>query len=158
MQTFFIFTKKKYPTKVMDNGFSRVLLILGLLWGLYKGLWIPVLINVSLISILTIYSSDFTVGFILISNIFPQQFLDKFKKLNLINILEYRRINLWKESISLISTKPLFGIGAAAFPILYQIYYQPEKYTEQHTHNLFLEISAGYGFIASSMIFLFIYI
>ena len=70
MQTFFIFTKKKYPTKVIDNGFSRVLLILGLLWGLYKGLWIPVLINVSLISILTIYSSDFTVGFILISNIF----------------------------------------------------------------------------------------
>ena len=92
----------------------------------------------------------------LISNIFPQQFFDKFKKFNLINILEYRRINLWKESISLISTKPLFGIGAAAFPILYQIYYQPEKYTEQHTHNLFLEISAGYGFIASSMIFLFI--
>lgn len=93
----------------------------------------------------------------LISNIFPQQFFDKFKKFNLINILEYRRINLWKESISLISTKPLFGIGVAAFPILYQIYYQPENYTEQHTHNLFLEISAGYGFIASTMIFLFIF-
>ena len=70
MQTFFIFTKKKYPIKVLDNGFSRVLLILGLLWGIYKGLWFPVLINFSLISILTIYSSDFTVGFILISNIF----------------------------------------------------------------------------------------
>ena len=40
---------------------------------------------------------------------------------------------------------------------MYQIYYQPENYTEQHTHNLFLEISAGYGFIASTMIFLFIF-
>ena len=45
-------------------------LILGLFWGLSKGLWIPVVINFSLISILSFYSSDFTVGFILISNIF----------------------------------------------------------------------------------------
>ena len=37
MQTFFIFTKKKYPIKVMDNGFSRVSFILGLFWGLSKG-------------------------------------------------------------------------------------------------------------------------
>ena len=67
---FFYIYKKKYPIKVLDNGFSRVSFILGLFWGLYKGLWIPVLINFSLISILTIYSSDFTLGFILISNIF----------------------------------------------------------------------------------------
>ena len=45
MQTFFIFTKKKYPIKVMDNGFSRVSFILGLFWGLSKGLWGPVVIN-----------------------------------------------------------------------------------------------------------------
>ena len=70
MQTFFIFTKKKYPIKVMDNGFSRVSFILGLFWGLSKGLWGPVVINFSLISILSLYSSDFTLGFIIISNIF----------------------------------------------------------------------------------------
>ena len=70
MQTFFIFTKKRCPTKVMDNGFSRVSFILGLLWGLSKGLWGPVAINVSLISILSVYSSGFTLGFIIISNIF----------------------------------------------------------------------------------------
>ena len=116
------------------------------------------------IFIFLIFLSSFQSNFIIsksllsfLSQIFPQQFFDKFNKLNLINILEYRRINLWKESISLISTKPLFGIGAAAFPFLYQIYYLPEKYTEQHTHNLFLEISAGYGFIVSSMIFLFVF-
>ena len=38
--------------------------------GLNKGLWGPVVINFSLISILSVYSSDFTLGFILISNIF----------------------------------------------------------------------------------------
>ena len=54
----------------MDNGFSRVSFILGLFWGLSKGLWGPVVINFSLISILSLYSSDFTLGFIIISNIF----------------------------------------------------------------------------------------
>ena len=38
--------------------------------GLNKGLWGPVVINFSLISILSFYSSDFTTGFILFSNIF----------------------------------------------------------------------------------------
>ncbi len=90
-----------------------------------------------------------------LSKIFPPQFFAKFDKSNLINIFEYRRINLWKDSINLISTRPLFGLGAASFPLLYDLYYQTESYTEQHTHNLFLEISAGYGFIVSSLIFLF---
>ena len=54
----------------MDNGFSRISFILGLFWGLSKGLWGPVVINFSLISILSVYSSDFTLGFIVISNIF----------------------------------------------------------------------------------------
>tara|TARA_B100000963_G_scaffold326750_1_gene314046 strand:+ start:2074 stop:2406 length:333 start_codon:yes stop_codon:yes gene_type:complete len=70
MQTFFIFTKKNHPTKVMDNGFSKLSFFLGLFWGLNKGLWGPVLVNFSLILILSVYSSDFIVGFILISNIF----------------------------------------------------------------------------------------
>ena len=51
MQTFYIY-QKKYPIKVMDNGFSRVSFILGLFWGLSKGLWGPVVINLLLISIL----------------------------------------------------------------------------------------------------------
>ena len=54
----------------MDNGFSRISFILGLFWGLSKGLWGPVVINFSLISILSVFSSDFTLGFIVISNIF----------------------------------------------------------------------------------------
>ena len=70
MQTFFIFTKKKCPIKVLDNGFSRVSFILGLFWGLSKGLWGPVVINLLLILIFGVYSSDFTLGFIIISNIF----------------------------------------------------------------------------------------
>tara|TARA_E500000331_G_C16973713_1_gene590408 strand:- start:5 stop:361 length:357 start_codon:yes stop_codon:yes gene_type:complete len=70
MQTFFIFTKKKHPIKVMDCGFSKISFILGLFWGLNKELWAPVMINFSLILILSLYSPGFIIGFILISNIF----------------------------------------------------------------------------------------
>ena len=79
----------------------------------------------------------------------PTQLIDKFSKVSLSNILEFRRINLWNDSINLIASRPIFGLGAAFFPILYSIYYNPKSYIEQHTHNLFLELAAGYGFIVS---------
>ena len=95
-------------------------------------------------------SLDFLLSF------FPDQFMDKFSKISLKNILEFRRINLWNNSIKLIATRPIFGLGAAFFPILYSIYFKPENYTEQHTHNLFLELAAGYGFVVSISFLLFI--
>jgi len=71
-------------------------------------------------------------------------------------LLEYRRIDLWNNAIRIISQKPLFGLGAAFFPILYEFYYEPKSYTEQHTHNLFIEITASYGILVSLTIFIFI--
>ena len=82
--------------------------------------------------------------------------MDKFSKVSFTNLLEFRRINLWNNSIKLIATRPIFGLGAAFFPILYSIYFKPENYTEQHTHNLFLELAAGYGFAVSISFLLFI--
>ena len=91
-----------------------------------------------------------------LNSLIPHQFLDKFQKLNLVNIYEYRRINLWKDAFSLISKRPFFGLGAAFFPILYDVYYNPTYYTERHTHNLFIELTASYGFIVSIFTFGFI--
>ena len=71
-------------------------------------------------------------------------------------MLEYRRIDLWNNAIRIISQKPLFGLGAAFFPILYEFYYEPKSYTEQHTHNLFIELTASYGILVSLTIFIFI--
>ena len=120
-----------------------------------------IILGILLLLIFLIYSQaslPFSENLInLLSSILPPQFINKFNKFDLINILEYRRINLWKNSIELIATKPLFGLGAASFPILYELYYQPKFYTEEHTHNLFLEISAGYGFLVSSMLLFFIF-
>jgi len=91
-----------------------------------------------------------------INSLFPTQLLDKFQNLNLLNIYEFRRINLWNDAFSIISKRPFFGLGAAFFPILYDVYYNPTNYTERHTHNLFIELTASYGFIVSIFTFGFI--
>lgn len=89
-------------------------------------------------------------------SLIPIQFIDKFNNFSSTNFLEFRRINLWTDSLKLISSRPIFGLGAAFFPILYSIYYKPVNYTEQHTHNLFLELAAGYGFIVSISFLIFV--
>ena len=70
MRTFFIFTKKEHPTKVIDNNFSKISFVFGLFWGLNKGLWGPVIVNFVLFLILSFYSADLLTGFIFLSNIF----------------------------------------------------------------------------------------
>ncbi len=120
-----------------------------------------ILLIIILLSILIIFESyiPFSSEILNFTNsLIPQQLLDKFK-INLVNIYEYRRINLWKEAFSIISKRPFFGLGAAFFPILYEVYYNPYNYTERHTHNLFLELAAGYGFIVSiSFLFFILYL
>ena len=70
-----------------------------------------------------------------------------------INFENIPRLNIWNESINLILEKPLFGWGAAIFPIIYF-----SKYGEWqgHPHNLFLELSISDGLITSILIFTFI--
>ncbi len=118
-----------------------------------------ILIIIFFLSILLIFKSSLpfaeeSLGFLI--NIFPEQFINKFNKFDFINLLEYRRINLWNNALRIIAQKPLFGLGAAFFPILYEFYYQPKSYTEQHTHNLFIELSASYGILVSLTILIFI--
>jgi len=118
-----------------------------------------ILLIIILLSILLIFESyiPFSNQILNFTNsLIPQQLLDKFQKINLVNIYEYRRINLWKDAFSIISKKPFFGLGAAFFPILYEVLYEPINYTERHTHNLFIELTASYGFIVSILTFAFI--
>ena len=82
----------------------------------------------------------------------PEQFIDKFNKFGFSNLLEYRRINLWNNTINLLLKKPIFGYGAAFFPIIYAIKYSDPLYTEQHTHNIFLEIASSYGLLVSILL------
>ena len=139
------------------NALFGILISIPFISGL-KSLLI-IFIIISTITLLLIFKSSLPFAeesLEFLFSFFPKQFFDKFNKFDLINLLEYRRINLWNNALRLVSQKPLFGLGAAFFPILYEFYYEPKSYTEQHTHNLFIELSASYGILTSLTIFIFI--
>ena len=68
----------------------------------------------------------------------------------------YTRIDIWKKSLNYISDKPLFGIGAGAFPLLYEA---KKNLWGRHAHNLFLDLSLNYGLIVSiSLLFGYLFL
>ena len=139
------------------NALSGVLISIPIIFGIKSILIVfSLIIFLLFLFIFGKYFSVLASTFDFLLSFLPDQFMDKFSKVSFTNILEFRRINLWNNSIKLIATRPIFGLGAAFFPILYSIYFKPENYTEQHTHNLFLELAAGYGFAVSISFLLFI--
>ncbi len=70
MQTFFIFSKNKYPLKISDNGFYVISLIFGMFWGVTKGIWVASFVNLLLIFITYFSSTSFLLITIISSNIF----------------------------------------------------------------------------------------
>ena len=60
------------------------------------------------------------------------------------------RIDIWINTLIMISQKPIFGWGAGTFGIVYSMKFLSET---NHSHNLFLELSYNYGLIVSIFIF-----
>ncbi|MDC3118875.1 O-antigen ligase family protein [Prochlorococcus sp. AH-716-K03] len=81
----------------------------------------------------------------------PQNILENFKDLEM-SYENWPRLLIWKNSIELIFKKPLFGWGAASFPL---IYLSQTGDWKGHPHNLFLELSLSYGLIPSILLLLF---
>ena len=76
---------------------------------------------------------------------------------NILNFLNFTRIKIWNISLKLISQKPIFGFGAATFPI---IFFNVTNMKIQHAHNLPLHLAYEYGLpisilLSSFIIFLF---
>ena len=84
-------------------------------------------------------------------SIIPSRFYTLFPEIGLNNISSYPRINKWISSFSLISKNPIFGWGAASFPILYSL--KGEHFG--HAHNLPIEFAISYGILPSLIIFTF---
>ena len=63
--------------------------------------------------------------------------------------LETTRLFQWKEAITVISSKPWFGYGAAAFSILYPL---RQGIWHGHTHNLPLELAVAHGLPAAVLL------
>ena len=76
---------------------------------------------------------------------------------NIFNFLNFTRIKIWNITLQLISQKPIFGFGAATFPI---IFFNASNMKIQHAHNLPLHLAYEYGLpisilLSSFIIFLF---
>tara|TARA_A100001388_G_C28726230_1_gene479078 strand:- start:7 stop:1329 length:1323 start_codon:yes stop_codon:yes gene_type:complete len=84
-------------------------------------------------------------------SIIPSRIYTLFPEIGLNNINSYPRINKWITSLSLIFQNPIFGWGAASFPILYSL--NGERFG--HAHNLPIEFAISYGVLPSLIIFTF---
>ena len=82
--------------------------------------------------------------------IIPSRIYTLFPEIGFNNISSYPRINKWIAAIAYIAEKPIFGWGAASFPILYHL-----KSGEWfgHSHNLPLELAISYGILPAVIVF-----
>ena len=89
---------------------------------------------------------------IFMETIIPERIYTLFPEIGFNNLSSYPRINKWIASLSFISKNPIFGWGAASFPILYNI-----RYGEWfgHAHNLPFELAISYGILPALIIFSF---
>ena len=85
-------------------------------------------------------------------SIIPKRIYTLFPEVGFSNIGSYPRVNKWISSLQFILEKPMFGWGAASFPILYRL-----KSGEWfgHAHNLPFELAISYGILPALIIFSF---
>ena len=89
---------------------------------------------------------------IYMESIIPKRIYTLFPEIGFNNINSYPRVNKWISSLSFIYKNPLFGWGAASFPVLYHL-----KSGEWfgHAHNLPFELAISYGILPALIIFSF---
>ncbi len=83
-----------------------------------------------------------------IKDIIPNRFWQEFSPENFLS--RETRLDIWGKALIFISQKPMFGWGAATFPILY--FLETKAYVG-HAHNLILELANNYGIPITIIIF-----
>ena len=70
--------------------------------------------------------------------------------------MDISRVGIWIYSLTFILSSPIFGYGAASFPILLEM---QTNFWKGHTHNIFLEIAVSYGIpCAITLLFTIVFI
>ena len=86
----------------------------------------------------------------IMKSIIPSRIYTMFPEIGFEYFGKYPRILKLRSAISFILERPLFGWGAASFPVLYQL---ESGEWFGHAHNLPLEIALSYGIFSSIIIF-----
>ena len=100
------------------------------------------------LTILPIIPSEIKV---FMESIIPSRIYTLFPEIGFNDLNSYPRINKWIASLSLIAKSPIYGWGAASFPILYSL--NGERFG--HSHNLPIELALSYGLLPALIIFSF---
>ena len=85
-------------------------------------------------------------------SIVPSRIYTLFPEIGFHDISSYPRINKWISSLKFISKNPIFGWGAASFPVLY---FLESGEWFGHPHNLPFELAISYGVLPALIIFSF---
>lgn len=130
-----------------------ILASIPLLFGNSVIIWLLPLLGFIFLSIIVCTLPSFTESIKdLACFLIPNNLITNFNDLN-VSHENIPRLMIWGKSINLIAQKPIFGWGAATFPIIFLSQYGEWK---GHPHNLFLELSISYGLITSLILFMFI--
>ena len=99
------------------------------------------------IAVVPIFPESFQV---FMKSIIPSRLYTLFPEIGFKYLRSYPRVKIWIAALDFIASKPIFGWGAASFPIIYKL-----KNGEWfgHSHNLPLELAVSYGIIPSFTIF-----
>lgn len=87
---------------------------------------------------------------LLMRSIIPSRLYTLFPEIGFEYISTYPRVLKWRSALSYILERPIFGWGAASFPIIY-MFSNGEWFG--HAHSLPLELAVSYGIIPSITIF-----
>ena len=128
------------------NAWVGILLSITLLLNLNNLNWIlPILFLLSLV--MTLASSELFTGELqeVFRTIIPDKIWMEFTQK-----VELTRFDIILSSFKISSVEPIFGLGGASFPIIYEL---QNNIWRGHTHNLILELAVSYGYPVTILIF-----
>ena len=128
------------------NAWASILLSLTLLLKIRSYVWLFTIICI--ISVLiTITSNTLFTGEIqeVLRNIVPDKIWLEFTPKS-----ELTRIDIFLSSLKISLIEPIFGLGGASFPIIYEL---QNNIWRGHPHNLFLELAVSYGYPITILLF-----
>ncbi len=128
------------------NAWASILLSIPLVLTTSSLYWLfPILLGLSII--LTIASSE----------LFKGEFQETFRSIipdkiwmEFTQKVELSRLHIFISGFKISLIEPIFGLGAASFPIIYEL---QNNVWRGHPHNLILELAISYGYPATILIF-----
>ena len=135
------------------NAWGSSIITLPLIFGFSSLRWfIPLLLFLA--SIILTTTQNIFKGSIqeFLKNIIPDRIWLEFTNINF-SQMDLTRLEIFKAAIKLVILNPLFGTGAASFPVFYEL---QTSFWLGHSHNLFTELSLSYGLPSTIILITFL--